>query len=59
MIQKITISEARKNFYKLVNKAAYGEKFIITKYGIPILKMIPIEQKPNTAAKKHGVTVLK
>lgn len=43
-MQKVSINQAKINFYKLVEKVIKGEEIIITKYGKPISKLAPYKK---------------
>jgi len=43
-MQLITITQAKRDFYSLVNKASQGEEVTITKYGNPISKLVPFDK---------------
>jgi prevent-host-death family protein len=45
--------DAKTNLSKLVDRASKGEEFIITKNGVPMAKLVPIEQ--TKGKRKFGV----
>ena len=59
MTHQIGISEAKTRFSYLLDEVEHGMEFIITRYGKPVAKIVPYKQRTVTAAKKHGVPVLR
>ena len=47
MAQTIGAFEAKTNFSRILDKAALGEDFIVTKRGKPVAKIIPFRQEPE------------
>ena len=43
-MQIVSISQAKVNFSKLIEKVLIGEEIIITKYGKPVAKLIPYKE---------------
>ena len=57
MSVQVNIYEAKSKFSKLINQAIAGEEIIIAKSGIPVAKLVPIEnpaleRKPGSAKGK-------
>jgi prevent-host-death family protein len=50
----VNIQETKTHLSKLVELAAKGELFIITKAGHPMVKVVPLEQAENRELKKLG-----
>ena len=46
-MRQVNIHEAKTHLSSLVNRAASGEPFIIAKAGKPLVKVVPIQKKPN------------
>jgi prevent-host-death family protein len=44
-VMEVNVHEAKTNFSKLLQRVAAGEEIIIAKAGVPIAKLVPIEQK--------------
>ena len=49
MAQSIGAFEAKTHFSQIIEKAENGEDFVITRRGKPVAKIIPFEQKKETA----------
>jgi len=47
MAQEIGAFEAKTHFSQILDKAALGEDFIVTKRGKPVAKIIPFRQEPE------------
>jgi prevent-host-death family protein len=45
----VGVYQARTHFYELLRNVAEGEQTIITRHGIPVAKLVPIGEKPQTA----------
>ncbi|OQX63103.1 MAG: type II toxin-antitoxin system prevent-host-death family antitoxin [Candidatus Gerdarchaeota archaeon] len=46
MATTIGAYQAKTNFAQLIERAAKGERITITKYGVPVVVMSPVEVKP-------------
>jgi prevent-host-death family protein len=55
-MEKIGISDLKANFSTLVQKAATGDAFIITKAGRPVAKVLPVEMDDLSANRKRRHT---
>lgn len=44
-IMEVNVHEAKTNFSKLLRRVAAGEEIIIAKAGVPVAKLVPVEQK--------------
>ena len=51
-MRKINIHEAKTHLSRLVEEAAAGNGFIIAKAGKPIVKVVPLDDKPRTAEQR-------
>lgn len=51
-MQSVNIREAKTNLSRLVEQAAKGESFVITKAGMPLVKVIPLNA-PEVRQKKR------
>lgn len=49
----ITMTDLRKRTYELVERAAAGEFFIITKYGVPQVIMRPLTEAERAESEKE------
>lgn len=55
-MEKIGISDLKANFSTLVQRAATGDAFIITKAGRPVAKVLPVEMDDLSANRKRRDT---
>ena len=46
-MRQVNIHEAKTHLSALVNEAASGVPFVIAKAGKPLVKVVPIQKKPN------------
>ena len=46
-MKSVNIHEAKTHLSRLVEEAARGEGFIIAKAGKPMVKVVPLEEKPK------------
>ncbi len=44
--------EAKSHFSELLAKVEAGEEFTITKHGLPVARLVPIEAKTTTAERR-------
>ena len=49
-LKTVSAREANQKFSKLLARAERGETITITKYGVPVARIEPIEQPPRSAA---------
>ncbi len=47
MSTQVNIHEAKTHFSKLVERALNGEEIIVAKAGKPLLRLVPIEERPK------------
>jgi prevent-host-death family protein len=47
MAQQIGAFEAKTHFSQIIEKAANGEDFVVTRRGKPVAKIIPFKQEPE------------
>lgn len=45
---EVNIHEAKTNFSKLLQRVALGEEITIAKAGVPVARLVPIQNKPAT-----------
>jgi prevent-host-death family protein len=45
VFMEVNVHEAKTNFSKLLQRVAAGEEIIIAKAGVPVAKLVPVEQK--------------
>jgi prevent-host-death family protein len=62
--ESITVTEAARNFADCINRVRYqGTSFVLHKNGVPVARIVPVEQKPRTgreiAAALHDVRLSK
>jgi prevent-host-death family protein len=50
----VNIHEAKTHLSRLVDKAAKGEPFIIAKAGKPLVKVVPLEEAPQSKPQPIG-----
>jgi len=53
-MRTVNIHEAKTHLSRLVERAANGEPFVIAKAGKPLVKVVPIDQPPASAARRVG-----
>jgi len=53
-MKKLTITDARKQLSRLAQEAAKGETFLITKRGVPVAELRPLEE-PGRKRFKFGL----
>jgi prevent-host-death family protein len=44
--------QARTHLAQLLDRVASGESFVITKHGVPIARLVPVEEKTKPDVKK-------
>jgi len=54
MVQ-VNIHEAKTNFSKLLTRVSMGEEIVIANRGVPIAKLVPLEQQQNERSQTMGV----
>jgi len=47
------IRDARARFYELLAKTKSGEEFIITKYGTPVARLIPLQKEDQAVVRSR------
>jgi len=47
-VKHVSIQEAKTHFSRLVQEAAAGEEIVITKYGQPRARLVPLLHDPQT-----------
>jgi len=52
MAQQIGAFEAKTHFSQIIEKAANGEDFVVTRRGKPVAKIIPFKQEPEMTFKE-------
>ena len=57
MVEIVKLSDAKKTLSKLVERAAKGEEFIITKSGTPMARLIPMETLPRKPGGWPGIQI--
>lgn len=52
----LTISsrEANQNFARIIRAAANGEEVVITRRGVPVAKVVPVEAEEGAAARREA-----
>jgi prevent-host-death family protein len=45
--RELNIGEAKVSFSQLIDEAARGAQFVIAKAGIPVARIVPLEQEPE------------
>jgi len=53
-MQTINIHEAKIHFSRLIEKAAHGNTFIITKAGKPLVKVVPLTEEDYHKVSRLG-----
>jgi prevent-host-death family protein len=53
-MQTINIHEAKTHLYRLVDRAAKGESFVIAKAGKPLVKVVPLNAPEAGQMKRMG-----
>lgn len=53
-MRTVSIQHAKTNLSRLVDQAAKGEPFFITKAGIPLVKVVPVEQPAASQRRRTG-----
>ena len=53
-MKRVDIDSAKKNLSKLVDKAAKGEFFVITKAGRPLVKVVALDSPLPRAVRRLG-----
>lgn len=56
-MRTIEIHEAKRHLSRLVQEAAEGEPFIITRAGKPLVKVVPVETPEPAEARRTGFMV--
>jgi prevent-host-death family protein len=51
----VGVHDARKRFFQLLAKAASGEEIIITKYGVPIARLVPFKKRHTVAERRQAI----
>ncbi len=53
--QTVSVAEAKKHFSELLGKVAYGkEQILITKRGLPMVRLVPVEQSERHLGEVKG-----
>lgn len=52
--EPVALYEAKTHLSSLVDRAAAGEEFVITKSGHPMARLVPIEPQPTTRVPGQG-----
>jgi prevent-host-death family protein len=39
---EVSITEAKRDFFKIIRRVLQGEDFVITRYGKPVAKLVPL-----------------
>jgi prevent-host-death family protein len=55
---RITATEAKRHFGKLLNRVAQGEEIVITRHTKPVAKLVP-ERCPNSQGVREAVAGLR
>jgi prevent-host-death family protein len=53
MVSQVNIREAKTQLSQLVDRAANGEEIVIARRGTPVSKLVPFDQRPNSAATRN------
>lgn len=53
-MRTVNMQEAKTHLSRLVDRAARGEPFIITKRGKPLVKIVPLDAMPARKPKRFG-----
>ena len=53
-MRTVNMHEAKTHLSRLVEEAARGEPFIIARAGKPLVKVVPLEDKPVDTSKRFG-----
>ncbi|MCY1664912.1 type II toxin-antitoxin system Phd/YefM family antitoxin [Rhizobium sp. SL86] len=52
-MKTVSLQEARSDLPRLVDEAANGKAFVIEKDGKPVVKVVPVEEKPVSKSKRR------
>ncbi len=54
-MQMVSISDAKAQFSKLIERASMGESIIITKTGKPMAKLVPLDDSLSGKSRRFGI----
>jgi prevent-host-death family protein len=51
----VGVHDAKKHFFQLLAKAESGEEITITKYGVPVARLVPFKKKHTVTQRRHAI----
>ena len=42
---EVSITDAKRHFYKIIRRVMQGEVFVITRWGKPVARLVPVDDR--------------